>query len=149
MNYLKIKNRGASVMAIFVCTLKNLILGMVAGTRKSRKGLFLSLQTSVPFLFFREVYMKRIIESEKINMDSFEKGYKAACRGRKDNEKVQILFDKDGNWTGHVWGSNCSYSESDLERNRDFVLGDNAELYFDARLREWEKEIFEEPVPEL
>ena len=41
-------------MAIFVCTLKNLILGMVAGTRKSRKGLFLSLQTSMPFFVFEE-----------------------------------------------------------------------------------------------
>lgn len=43
-------------MAIFVCILKKLNLGMDAGTRKGRKGLFLSLQTSVPFLFFREVY---------------------------------------------------------------------------------------------
>lgn len=36
-------------MAIFVCTLKNLILGMVAGICKDRKGFFLSLQTSMPF----------------------------------------------------------------------------------------------------
>ena len=39
-------------MAIFVCTLKNLILGMVAGICKDRKGFFLSLQTSMPFFVF-------------------------------------------------------------------------------------------------
>ena len=30
-------------MAIFICILKKLKLGMDAGTRKSRKGLFMSL----------------------------------------------------------------------------------------------------------
>ena len=40
-------------MAIFICTLKNSILGMVAGICKDRKGLFMSLQTTMPFFGFR------------------------------------------------------------------------------------------------
>lgn len=39
-------------MAIFIYILKKSNLGMDAGTRKGRKGLFTSLQTSVPFFCF-------------------------------------------------------------------------------------------------
>jgi len=39
-------------MAIFICKLKKLNLGMDAGICKDRKGLFLGLETSVPFFLF-------------------------------------------------------------------------------------------------
>ncbi len=52
LRYLKTENRGASVMAIFICIFTNQ-LGMVAGTRKSREACFQALRQPCPFCFER------------------------------------------------------------------------------------------------
>lgn len=85
--------------------------------------------------------MTRTIELKEINMDSFEAGYKEAFRNKKHNEKIEILFNKEGEWTGHAWGSNCSYLESDLEQNGDYRLSDDAEESLGMNLITWEDDI--------
>ena len=50
--------------------------------------------------------MTQTIELDKVDMESFEKRYKNTYRKTLENESltIAILFDKNGQWTGHTWG---------------------------------------------
>jgi len=80
----------------------------------------------------------RTIDINKIDMEDFETSYKKAFSEKADNEKVEILFDLEGNWAGHAWGNNCFYSTSDMEANGDYRLSDDAELSLSCMIQAWE-----------
>jgi hypothetical protein len=54
--------------------------------------------------------------------------------------KIEILFDEDGNWDGHIWEQNCSYSKEDLERNDNYRLDEWDIERLQEVFREWEEE---------
>ncbi|MCP4745373.1 MAG: hypothetical protein GY874_04405 [Desulfobacteraceae bacterium] len=90
------------------------------------------------------------IDYEKVDDESFEKGYKEAFKELLENEakgnsgnKIEILFNENGEWSGHLWNSNCQYSLSDLERNKDYKLKDEVFYSIYEQLRNWEQEVRE------
>lgn len=93
----------------------------------------------------------RIIELEKIDMKSYEAGYRECFREICDLEKrgdtgkkIERLFKSDGSWAGAVWGQNCAYSGSDLEANGHYVLShDDRESMIETE-KQWEDEVSQE-----
>jgi len=90
----------------------------------------------------------RIIDSNEINMESFEEGYKKCYQeiveldaAGKTGYSVEILFKENGLWSGRVWQQNCSYSNSDLERNGDYKLNEIDVEIMDETLRQWRDEV--------
>jgi len=63
----------------------------------------------------------RTISIDKIDLKSFLRDYRKLKKKCSTSEKIEILFDAKGKFTGHLWSHNCFYTESDLERNGDYA----------------------------
>lgn len=94
----------------------------------------------------------RTITFDEINEESFKEGYKKAFREICELEqkgytgyKIEILFDEEGNWSGHTWQANSFYSVSDLECNRDFKL-EYTPLALEELIEEWKDEVREDLI---
>ena len=77
------------------------------------------------------------IKFEKINLKDFKKSYMVLAKIEKDNEKIEILFNEKGEFSGHLWEYNCAYSNSDLERNGDFKLDFEDSYHLESLIQDW------------
>lgn len=41
-----------------------------------------------------------------------------------NGKKVEFIFDKAGNFIGHLWNHNCFYTFKDLQRNKAYKFAD-------------------------
>ena len=65
-----------------------------------------------------------IIQWKNVKQDDFYKEYADLQKKQDIGEKIEILFNKDGEFSGHLWACNCFYTDSDLEKNGDYRLSD-------------------------
>lgn len=70
---------------------------------------------------------RRIISIDRIDFIESVNAIKELQATKEPGQKVEWLWNEKGEFTGHVWGFNCSYSESDLERNGDYKLSEDDE----------------------
>ncbi len=75
--------------------------------------------------------MKNIIssineDSRTISIDEFTQETISSIRklqeSARNDESVEFLFNKDGEFEGHLWGNRCGYSVSDLKANGHYKL---------------------------
>lgn len=69
---------------------------------------------------------RRTISLEDVDLELFESSYKELLQERREGEKIEILFNASGMFTGHIWQQGSLYSLSDLARNGDYVLDDDS-----------------------
>jgi len=65
-----------------------------------------------------------IIKWADVDQKAFENDYAELQKELHSGEKIEVLFKKNGEFSGHLWDWNCVYTESDLERNGDYRLSD-------------------------
>lgn len=87
----------------------------------------------------------RTISINAINMDCLEHSFKE-CYTEKINQETSdtiiILFDEEGNFTGHLFGFNSSYSTEDLRSNGDYKLSESdLEILEILEIENWKNEV--------
>lgn len=99
-----------------------------------------------------------LISPDEVDLESLERGYKKCyrelCEWTKDgfinkgNKKIELLFNENGEFVGHVWDSNCQYSLEDLKSNENYELEHARDTAFELNelygyLAEWCQEVRE------
>ena len=84
------------------------------------------------------------IEFSAIDKDNLTDRYLELLKEKyiadQNDDVIEVLFKKDGSFSGHLWKAGCFYSNSDLFRNGDFEICEEDEERLCDFLTELEEE---------
>ena len=84
------------------------------------------------------------IEFSAIDKDNLTDRYLELLKEKyiadQNDDVIEVLFKKDGSFSGHLWKAGCFYSNSDLFRNGDFEICEEEEERLCDFLTELEEE---------